>query len=494
MDAYEATRVVLSRIQALDPENAAKIMGFILIQDYGEKEMIRLAFGPESLLQSIVLKARVHLGIIPPSSSSQVLLSRQNSSSTLLSPPPPLTVSSPSWAPPASPFSKVNTCSDELQSPDGCAGGDLIDEVSFLNGELGWNHHRRSFSVADLAVDAAGGFGWRPCLYFARGYCKNGTSCRFLHGIPDDAGAMTKLESPVKNQRASQLMASAFPYSPTSSPKSMSFLFQPQSESPRVSAMRIESLVNPGSRQIYLTFPADSTFREEDVSNYFSIYGPVQDVRIPYQQKRMFGFVTFVYPETVKLILAKGNPHFVCDARVLVKPYKEKGKVPDKFRKDSREPYDLQHLVSPGSGRILYSSGSSNSTQEALMRRRLEEQQQAVELQQAIELQGRRFMGLQLLDLKSRSFSSHSNPTNQEQLPQLEEKQESSGEVGINEDCDFQERSDEHNLPDNPFASPTKDTHLMNIDTSNHLLTSSFNSCFFPVPRCVFIYIYTYLM
>jgi hypothetical protein len=46
----------------------------------------------------------------------------------------------------------------------------------------------------------------------------------------------------------------------------------------------------------------------------------------------MFGFVTFVYPETVKLILAKGNPHFVCDARVLVKPYKEKGKVPDKYR------------------------------------------------------------------------------------------------------------------------------------------------------------------
>lgn len=61
------------------------------------------------------------------------------------------------------------------------------------------------------------------------------------------------------------------------------------------------------------------------------MYGPVQDVRIPYQQKRMFGFVTFVYAETVKLILAKGNPHFVCDSRVLVKPYKEKGKVADKY-------------------------------------------------------------------------------------------------------------------------------------------------------------------
>jgi hypothetical protein len=61
-------------------------------------------------------------------------------------------------------------------------------------------------------------------------------------------------------------------------------------------------------------------------------------VRIPYQQKRMFGFVTFVYPETVKLILAKGNPHFICDARVLVKPYKEKGKVPDKFRQPTPNP------------------------------------------------------------------------------------------------------------------------------------------------------------
>ena len=30
-------------------------------------------------------------------------------------------------------------------------------------------------------------------------------------------------------------------------------------------------MFNPASRQIYLTFPADSTFREEDVSNYFRL-------------------------------------------------------------------------------------------------------------------------------------------------------------------------------------------------------------------------------
>ena len=76
-----------------------------------------------------------------------------------------------------------------------------------------------------------------------------------------------------------------------------------------------------------------------------SIYGPVQDVRIPYQQKRMFGFVTFVYPDTVKVILAKGNPHFVRDSRVLVKPYKEKGKVPDKYRHSSLLNLHQNHVL-----------------------------------------------------------------------------------------------------------------------------------------------------
>lgn len=41
--------------------------------------------------------------------------------------------------------------------------------------------------------------------------------------------------------------------------------------SPRLdrSEVAMDGMVNPVSRQIYLTFPADSTFKEEDVSNYF---------------------------------------------------------------------------------------------------------------------------------------------------------------------------------------------------------------------------------
>ncbi|XP_019706300.1 zinc finger CCCH domain-containing protein 53 isoform X3 [Elaeis guineensis] len=728
MDAYEATRIVFSRIQSLDPENAAKIMGLLLIQDHGEKEMIRLAFGPEALVHSVVLKARKDLGLLPPStppaaSPPPFLLPRQNSSTRLgLAPPPPLSVSSPSSWPPPPVFSRTNSNgsalngsvddvlvqnhADELVSPSNPAvaspfygGGDLIDEfqlqdqLSFLNDAqvssplpigpkstaasdlfyqdvecrspsgdgngmlypygVGWGangHHRRSCSVTDLCLgaDPTGAcFGWKPCLYFARGYCKNGSACRFLHGLPDDTAAAvaagSKMDAVVeqqcqelllrsKSQRlggASQLMASAFPYSPTvsvppspsSSSKCLNFLLQQQqNESQRAAAAaalmlggdeshkfvgrsRMErsdfaGMVNPASRQIYLTFPADSTFREEDVSNYFSIYGPVQDVRIPYQQKRMFGFVTFVYPETVKLILAKGNPHFVCDARVLVKPYKEKGKVPDKKQQqqqaergdfsgcttptglDSRDPYDLQQLAA----RMLYNSTSS---QELLLRRKLEEQQQAAELQQAIELQNRRFMGLHLLDLKARSLSSSSMPTSTTSstiaapptitippldsrsnggsqegspsegtspsdgksfgetpgtIPDLKrntsshgllrqtpvnaaDKEESPSETTPNEDSDFQE-SAEHNLPDSPFASPTKTSFTLdsfsageadnlaasaaatassigsNISNSgsssssnSHLFTSTllpatstldmttFKSCFFQMPR-----------
>jgi hypothetical protein len=38
----------------------------------------------------------------------------------------------------------------------------------------------------------------------------------------------------------------------------------------RLPRMNLDDLINsPAALQIYLTFPADSTFTEEDVSNYF---------------------------------------------------------------------------------------------------------------------------------------------------------------------------------------------------------------------------------
>ncbi|BBG96455.1 zinc finger CCCH-type family protein / RNA recognition motif-containing protein [Prunus dulcis] len=637
MDSYEATRIVFARIQNLDPENASRIMGLLLIQDHGEKEMIRLAFGPEAFLHSVILKARKELGV--PISNSPSTPSTPSSPSPFLS-TNPITISRQTLLPQnnliMSPSSNLalngSSSSSSMMNSSlpfyGNGGTDVIDEfqlqeqLSFLNdgspalgpkspdffypqtdlsssptngsdpalfsayhGSANWGGggggplHRRSCSVSDVCSEDpnSAGFGWKPCLYFARGYCKNGTSCRFLHGgglgdsVVDGGGQMavgspSKLEmldqscheallrsktAQQQQQRlaaASQLMASAnsFPYSS----KCMNFLLQQQQtdaqraaaaaalmmgdDMHKFSRSRLErtdfsmngggaGMVNPASRQIYLTFPADSTFREEDVSNYFSIYGPVQDVRIPYQQKRMFGFVTFVYPETVKLILAKGNPHFVCDARVLVKPYKEKGKVQDKKQQqqvdrgdlspcgtptglDSRDPYDIQL-----GARMFY------NPQDMLWRRKLEEQ---AELQQALEIQSRRLMGLQLLDVKKhhhRSLSSSSpiqSPTqspsmfnqnlmfpsipNGPEVPQEnstpmpptasevdddqllkeaahvvlgkevmannDEKGSGSGSGNANANGEESPRDNvnnlleslEHNLPDSPFASPTK--------------------------------------
>ncbi|KAJ0094312.1 hypothetical protein Patl1_17073 [Pistacia atlantica] len=615
MDGYEATRIVFSRIQNLDPENASKIMA--------RKELGLPSNSPNS--------PSTPSSPSPFIPNKPVNISRQNSSSSrlLANTLPPLTIPNPASASSSAATSCWSALPHDLANPDdlitpnnsskmnssalpfyanGGGSNDIIDEIqlhdhlSFLNDNTpnlgnknqdlfypqldlsssppngdsmlfpsywgGSSVHRRSCSVSDVlgsAEDLNSGFGWRPCLYYARGYCKNGSSCRFIHG---DSGAMmssdgaplvgspskietmdqcheilrSKSAAQVQQQRlaaASQLMggSSSFPYSP----KSMNMFLQPQqNDTQRAAAAlmmnedmhkfgrsRLErndfsrnefsinggsSMVNPASRQIYLTFPADSTFREEDVSSYFSNYGPVQDVRIPYQQKRMFGFVTFVFPETVKIILAKGNPHFVCDARVLVKPYKEKGKVPDKKQQqqvergefspcgtptglDSRDPFDL-------GARMFY-----NNTQDMLWRRKMEEQ---ADLQQALELQSRRLMGLQLLDVKNkhnhhRALSTGSpipSPTQSPNLfnqnlvfppfqsssPELHpengssplptisvnpfsQKQATNGSIGKetasseenssgkessnSEDGDVLE-SLEHNLPDSPFASPTK--------------------------------------
>ncbi|XP_034893659.1 zinc finger CCCH domain-containing protein 46 [Populus alba] len=511
MDSYEAANMVFSRIQNLEPENASKIMGYLLLQDYGEKEMIRFAFGPEKLLHNLILYAKTQLGFLSNKTSSSPFIPSSrpcplsipssritnNNGFDITNPSSPSTnswhFSSPNSTSPLSyanvvnGASSINASSTPFQSTvslsnafpysnNNSSASDLVDEYelqdrfSFLNDsktdglfdpraelatsptEYGDNgSHKRSFSEPDTCVgseDSNSGFGWKPCLYFSRGFCKNGSGCRFVHGDSADTAAIVGspgelfefeqclqvLRSKAAAQQKKLAAASQFMAGSNflSHNKSLDFLHQQQNDSQRSAAVAalmmgdelhksgrirpgrndfsqigLGGATSPSSRQIYLTFPADSTFREEDVSNYFSIYGPVQDVRIPYQQKRMFGFVTFVFAETVRLILAKGNPHFVCDSRVLVKPYKEKGKVPDKkhhqqqpiereeysacpnpSRFNSREPFDL-HIGAT----MVYSA------QEMLSRKLKEE----ADLQQAIEFQGRRLLNLQLLDLKNNS-------------------------------------------------------------------------------------------
>lgn len=532
MDAYEATRIVFSRIQSLEPENVSKIIGYLLLQDHGEQEMIRLAFSPDSLIQSMIIKAKKDLGLMQqqgtpaPTVSSYLsrinrpphlpLQSAQISQSRAFSSPTALSPHAAPWGSHISqqtrPLSNnFNSILNEIQTntstastinstsngylnfslspmPDQANSLPLVynnehpglveefqlqDQLPFLNDSpesakshanylsypemlqaycngnqpLSMDHlsptaannsypgtthlSKQSSSISDiynLASESVAGsaLAWKPCMYFARGYCKNGSNCRFLHGnyggqvrseISNDhtekfmgssSGPLEKLELELKEL----LRGRRSPVSVASLPQLYSERLGKALQAERFTRYRSDrdssdhlasSASNSGSRQIYLTFPAESTFREEDVSNYFSIFGPVQDVRIPYQQKRMFGFVTFVYQETVKIILAKGNPHYVCDARVLVKPYKEKGSKPTERMKytDCRVEYSgymtTHNLDIKDSNLQLGPPRFVESSLELVTRRQLEEEQDQVE--QAIELQTK-LAELQLVDRK----------------------------------------------------------------------------------------------
>lgn len=300
MDSYEATKVVFSRIQALDPENASKIMGYLLLQDHGEKEMIRFAFGPDTNLQTLIIKAKTHLGlpsntaslpstpsstspfnpisrpshlslptssarttvngfdITNPSSPSSNLWPRTGFANPSLSYASVLKESSNigpgSFLSPALPHSSSDLI-DEYQLPDHLAFlndtkiDDLFDPVSpssYAESSL----HTRSYlapGVSAVSEDASSGLGWKPCLYFARGFCKNGSSCRFLHSDSLDTtatvGSPSKLSefdhyqdllrSKAAHQQklaaASQLMTGAsFPYN-----KCLNFLMQQQNDTQR---------------------------------------------------------------------------------------------------------------------------------------------------------------------------------------------------------------------------------------------------------------------
>ncbi|XP_019163373.1 PREDICTED: zinc finger CCCH domain-containing protein 22-like isoform X2 [Ipomoea nil] len=449
MDTMEATNKVLSRIQTLDPHNASKILGYILIREHGDKDVIRLAHGPDAVLLSLISEVKARLGLSssaasPPSpslgpfSQASLRITIPNNAFQFHSSPP----LSP-WSN-ASPVSHPTVTNASPGRPLPFCSGDAVDQFRFLDesSPAEETHHqlhkqRCSANEAEFAGDSDdGALGVRPCMY--------NPPRKLLHAF---YGSPTKQDASFDDflrMKAHHLQHQRLHYPLTYNNNNT--IMSNLNENPRLapapfmigeelqrfghcplpevpcdfSGVSFDGYSDACLRQIYLTFPADSTFSEEDVSNYFSIYGPVHDVRIPYQQKRMFGFVTFVYPETVKLILAKGNPHFVCDCRVLVKPYKEKGKILEKNRKqqqhhmdlgklsaclspsglDSREPYDL-----PFGPRMF------NSSQEALLRRKLEKE---AELQKAIDLHSRRLMDLQLLDVKNKEkysqFQCSSSP------------------------------------------------------------------------------------
>lgn len=246
--------MVYSRLQAIDPDHASKVMGYLLLQDEGDQELFRLAFSHDAVLQAIVLKVKKELGLTssrspnlmqasagqhfsspsfhltPPSLApiSSVTIGGEhfNNNSSFLSEQddrPPLHHSDlPFFNGPDThaPLRFNNRFGyQDLQIPtldrfSEHLRGDmqLADHLSFLNepheppyfvpdylqpdpfsllnGKLGSDNFQprfnpRRFSTSDLPMSpdsfGSSGAAWKPCLYFARGFCKHGSNCKFLH-------------------------------------------------------------------------------------------------------------------------------------------------------------------------------------------------------------------------------------------------------------------------------------------------------------------------
>ncbi|EFH52436.1 RNA recognition motif-containing protein, partial [Arabidopsis lyrata subsp. lyrata] len=349
---------VQNRIQQLEPENALKIIGYLLLmQHHNDRDMIRLAFCPDSVMRSMINCVKYELANnshcdIPTSDHIQVRKfgsftgSSNQSLLVSISPPSVLSMGTSFWE-------NTNDMDSSLQN-------NVYPEfsTSFFSQEkqgLSLRTSRRSLSLPEFPV--------KICHYFNKGFCKHGNNCSDEEHVVS-AVSLEKLEREIiyllKSRRGAPISIASLPmmyyekygrtlqaegyltesqrhgkagYSLTKLlvrlKNTIRLIDRPHGQHSVILAEDVLKFVEytgeksehgailAGSRQIYLTFPAESSFTEHDVSNYFSKVGPVEDVRIPCQQKRMFGFETFAYTEDVKHILAKGNPHFVCGARVL---------------------------------------------------------------------------------------------------------------------------------------------------------------------------------
>ncbi|XP_057486345.1 zinc finger CCCH domain-containing protein 18-like isoform X1 [Actinidia eriantha] len=463
MDSFEASTIVFSRIRKLEPENVTnKIIGYLLLQDC-QQEMIRLAFGPDTLIHTLIHKIKIQLGLVSKPAISPPISPSMNNFTQFspLSSPTPLRIPNPYLEMNNPRFIPVSVHEDfGFQNPTQFVGlEDRLGPVNLGIPAFSSDYYcpEGTFARSQLSPTVSE-FPIKVCHYYNKGFCKHGSSCRYFHGqpFPDgfyqlfspgsnevvsedhvlSPGSLEKLEFEItellKSRRGNPVSIASLPmlyyemygrtlqaegyltesqrhgkvgYSLTKllarlknsirlidscrphgqhsvilaedAPKYMENWCERNDPGPIVS----------GSRQIYLTFPAESTFTEEDVSDYFNTFGPVQDVRIPCQQRRMFGFVTFVSADTVKMILSRGNPHYVCGARVLVKPYREKSKL---FDRKYLENFELQrnhntHYADMDS-EFLSRWESSRLLQKPFME----------DYEQGLEVQARRLSDLQL--------------------------------------------------------------------------------------------------
>ncbi|XP_060188006.1 zinc finger CCCH domain-containing protein 18-like isoform X1 [Lycium barbarum] len=494
-----------------------KIIGYIYLQDYPDQEMIRLALGPDTLIHNVIQKAKDALKLnstpafrnpsISPVSIADPVLQFSH-----LSPLSPCSFSSAYLT--ETPYSVYEPPQQFLRHEETLDSENLNYPSDYCYPEAAFIRRSRNFlSPLKFPVKACHYFNkgfcrnGTSCQYF-HGHPLSESYPHMIgpniceYGDEDEVlspGSLEKLELEItellKYKKGHPVSIASLPmmyyekygrtlqaegyltesqrhgkagYNLTKLLARLKFVHlieRPHGQHSVVLAEDASRYMDPhgersdpgpivnGSRQIYLTFPAESTFTEEDVSDYFNTFGPVQDVRMPCQQKRMFGFVTFFSADTVKMVLSTGNPHYVCGARVLVKPYREKPKLPERKYQEKLESsifYHLQHADFDSGRHARFKSPR-------LLRKHLMEEQ-------VLELESRRLAQLQLSRRPMASLSYFRPPMDEFNISQPERSShlldvrnsgssdEDNFKYSGSHDAD-DESNQPDNLPDSPFAS-----------------------------------------
>lgn len=220
MEFSQSTKIVFDRIQRLEPENVSKIIGYLLLQDYGEREMIQLASGPDGLIHALINKAKSELGLslklsvstqVPPPPIKPASLTDLPLQYTPFTPAPSRPFSSPAT------FRAVTTYWDKqfvldqppIRNVDFVSATytnpieedyhlhnqaqflnleDQLESVNPVGAEFSSNYYypestfgsvatrtsRRSPSLPDIPL--------KTCHYYNKGFCRHGTNCRYFHG------------------------------------------------------------------------------------------------------------------------------------------------------------------------------------------------------------------------------------------------------------------------------------------------------------------------
>ena len=147
MDPDDPTSIIFKKIRNLEPDNAPKLIGYFLLQDMEQTDLIRLAFGPDTLLHTFCRQAKSHLGLSSKPISIHQTLSQSSPSNGFSTNPNPNFDSRPFLEDPFANLHKrsfsANEACLEPEEPGFGAGyrfpeAGLVDGFGSSSGESGY--------------------------------------------------------------------------------------------------------------------------------------------------------------------------------------------------------------------------------------------------------------------------------------------------------------------------------------------------------------------